>query len=157
MEHLVLACDLEALHVLEGGICVVVVFQMDHDGIAFHLHILERRTLIHQSFKAVVAIQGCIGQTLTHLLLLGRMNLGKLVGIDQVVDAYQRTVGDDLGGLVLLFAQQGTTDGVDVAVIFIRCNLNEVEGNLAQAELRTPLFYQQLHALRVLVAWIAYI
>ena len=76
------------------------------------------------------------------------MYLGILVWIDEVVGAYQRTVGNLLSGLELLFTQQGTTDGVDVAIVIRpRGYLYEIERNLAELELAAPLFNQQLHAL----------
>ena len=130
---------------------------MDKDGVVLNGHILIRRTLILNGLEAIVAIQGSESQTLAYRLLLSGVNLVDFVRINQVVGRNQRTVGDNLTGLELLFTQLGTTDAVDAVAIDIRRNLNEIERNLAQSELRAPLFYEQLHALRVLVARIAHI
>ena len=147
VEDLVLTGNLKPLDILEGGVGVVVVVQMDEDGIVLYQHILVGGALIKDTLEAVVAVQGRKGQTLSHLLLLGRMNLTVLIGINEVVDADHTAVGDDLRGLELLFAQQSATDGVDIVVVFVRGNLYEVEGNLTQSELSSPLFNQQFHTL----------
>ena len=75
MEHLVLTGNLKTLDVLEGCIGVVVVVEMDIDGITVDLHILESGTLVEDALETVVAVQGCIGQTFAYLLFLGRVNL----------------------------------------------------------------------------------
>ena len=99
-------------------------------------------------FKAIVAVQGSIGQTLTHLLLLGRVNLGVFIRIYQVVDTHQTAVGNNLGSFPLLLAQQGSADTIHITVIVCPGgNLYEVEGNLAESELLPPLLHEQFHAL----------
>ena len=130
---------------------------MDEHRVTLDGHILIRRTLILDCLKAIVAVQGRKGQALTHLLFLRRMDLRGLIRIDEVVDAHQRAVGNDLCSLPLLFTQQGSADGIVVVVIPVRCYLNEIEGDLTQAELRAPLVNQQLHPLRVLIAGITHV
>ena len=86
------------------------------------------------------------------------MYLRVFIGIDEVVGAYQRTVRDDLGSLVLLFTQEGSADGVDITVIIRpRSYLHKVERYLTEFELTAPLVHQYLHTLGVLVARVAYI
>ena len=157
MEHTILTSHLETLHLFEGRITPVVVLQMNEHRVTLDGHILIRRALILYGLKAIVAVQSRESQALTHLLLLRRMDLRGLVGIDEVVDAHKRTVGNDLRSLPLLFTQQGSADGIVVVVIPVRCYLNEVEGDLTQGELRAPLVNQQLHPLRVLVAGITHV
>ena len=157
VEDPVLTGNLETLDVLEGGIGVIVIIQMDVDGIVLDVHILEGRTLIEDALEAIVTVQCCKGQSFTHLLFLGRMDLTVLVRIDEVIDADETAVGDDLCGLELLLAQQSTAEGIVVIVIAEGRYLNEVEGNLTQAELFSPLVHQQFQTLGLLVARIAYI
>ena len=135
VENLVLTGDLKALDILEGRIGVVVVVKVDIDGTVLDVHILVGGALIEDALETVVTVQGREGETLTHLLLLGRVNLTVLVGIDQVVDTDKTAVGDDLCGLELLFAQQGSTEGVVVIVVSVGGYLYEVEGDLTQTEL----------------------
>ena len=135
VEHLVLTGNLKALDILERRIGVVVVVKVDIDGTVLDVHILVGGALIEDALETVVTVQGREGETLTHLLLLGRVDLTVLVGIDQVVDTDKTAVGDDLCGLELLFAQQGSTEGVVVIVVSVGGYLYEVEGDLTQAEL----------------------
>ena len=135
VEHFVLTGDLKALDILEGRIGVVVVTKVDIDSTVLDVHILVGGALIEDALETVVTVQGREGETLTHLLLLGRVDLTVLVGIDQVVDTDKTAVGDDLCGLELLFAQQGSTEGVVVIVVSVGGYLYEVEGDLTQTEL----------------------
>ena len=47
----------------------------------------------------------------------------------------------------MLFAQQSTADGIDIAIVLVWGNLYEIEWYLTKAELAAPLIYQQFHAL----------
>ena len=82
------------------------------------------------------------------------MYLCTLVGIDGIVGAHQSAIGDDLRGTELLFLQQGIPRALLVAAVK-GGYLHEVEGDVTQLELLAPLFYQQLQALRILIAWVA--
>ena len=156
MEHAVVASHLKAHDVLEAAHGAILVLQVDVHLAVLHRHVLERRALIPHLLKAVVAVQGRVCQSLAHLPLLCRVNLRRLVGIDKVVGAHQRAVGDDLLRTILLFTQAGSIVSVHVVVVERR-NLHEVEGNLAQAELTAPLLHQQLQALGILVAGVAHV
>ena len=84
------------------------------------------------------------------------MNLCGLVRVDKVVRAHQSAVRNDSRRLVLLFAQPCSPVAVHV-VIVVGSNLNEIERNLAQAELLAPLLHEQRHSLGILVAGIAHV
>ena len=105
VEDFIFASEFKAFETFEGGICMVIVVEVDQYGITINLHILEVGTLIEYAFKAVITVQSRISQTLTHLLFLRGMDLGELIGIYEIVGAYQYTVGDNLRGFVLLFTQ----------------------------------------------------
>ena len=89
MEHTVVASHLETLNHLIRCISMVVVLQVDEDGVTFYHHVFVRRTLIEHLLKPIVTVQGGISQTFAHLLLLCGVYLRCLVWIDQVVGAYQ--------------------------------------------------------------------
>ena len=156
MEHTVLTSHLEALNLFIGRISVIVVLQVQIDGVALYRHVLERRTLVENLSEAVVASQCCIGQSLAHLLFLGGMYLCRLIGEDEVVGADKRTVGNNLLGTELLLAEQCPICGVYVVVVVGR-NLHKVEGYLAQGKLLSPLFHKQFQTFRILVAGVSHV
>ena len=86
------------------------------------------------------------------------MDLRVFVGIDEVVGTDKTAVGDHLCGLPLLFTEQGTADGVDIAVVVgPRGDLHEVEGDLTESELTPPLLHQDLQPFGILVTGVAHV
>ena len=81
------------------------VLQMNKDGVVLDRHILERSTLVEHILETVIPVECRIGQTFTNGLLLGGMDLAEFIRINQIVDAYQTAVGNDLRCFPLLFAQ----------------------------------------------------
>ena len=93
MEHAVSASHLEAfdVHIATGTATLV-----NQHAIVLDEHILIRRALADDALHAVGLVQRQERQALAHLLLLGRVYLRTLVGIDGIVGAHQSAVGNNL-------------------------------------------------------------
>ena len=96
MEHAVGASHLKAfdIHIATGTATLVV--QVNQHAIVLDEHILIRRALADDALHAVGLVQRQERQALAHLLLLGRVYLRTLVGIDGIVGAHQSAVGNNL-------------------------------------------------------------
>ena len=117
MEHTVSTCNLETLNIREATHASTLVVEVNHDLVVLDIHLLERRTLTDNRVESVGLIQREKCQALAHLLLLGRMNLQRLVGIDSVIDTHQSAIGNNLRSTELLFAQQRTAQAVHVVTV----------------------------------------
>ena len=96
MEYAVVACYLETLDILETTDGTTLVVEVEHDGVALDVHIFIRRTLANDSIHAIGLVQCQESQTLTHLLLLGWVNLSAFVRIDCIIGANQSAIGNNL-------------------------------------------------------------
>ena len=94
MEHTVLSSEFKTLDIFKATDGTEVVVQVDVHEVACHFHILIRRTHASYGLHSIGFVQGKIGQALPHRFLLGRVNLGGLVRIDEVVGTDQSAIGN---------------------------------------------------------------
>ena len=156
MEHLVFAGYLEALDAFKAVVGSVGVVEVNLHGVAYNLHLLEGHALAEESLHAIGLAQGLQGKALAHRLLLAWMNLLYLVWINQVFGAHDAAVRNHLGSVKLLLAESWTCIAIHITIM-IRCNLHEIEWQLALLEVSAPLGYEVGKALGVLTSRVAHV
>ena len=156
MEDLVFAGNFKTFDALKAVVGSKFVVEMYFDCIVHYLHLLESHSVSYDVLHAIGLVERHESQTLTHLLLLARMNLLLLVWIDTVVGADDTAVRDYFCRIKLLLTQFGSPVSIHI-IIMVRSNFYEIERHIALLEIPAPLSYEVGKALGILSCRITYV
>ena len=149
IEHAILAGHLKAAQVIVTADAHLKVLERHPSLPAFRLPRLVLRAEAINLLQAIGQVQGQIAEAMTHNVLVARVDIVPLVGLDGIVGRNHRTVRNQALGTELGFAQVGALFVLHRAVVVIGSNLGIVERYLAQTEIPTPQVHHGGQALGI--------